>query len=670
MLLTSLKHSYIKTKEELLSFLNATKDVVSLKVYSTSPNAEVASVYGLSIGVSKTEAAYIPIFSKTTCFGVAGLRAILAFLHKKKKVILYDLRNQLRILEKVSERSLESLPVWDAQIDFWLCDTNAKQPSLEDAQLQVCGLKRGEINNLLSGTGHFEEISPEDLEFDACIDAASILEIEQICFEQLKKLNVNPSIDQNVLYPLMKCENNIIHIQKDFILQIEQKSKLKIKECLADIYSQTGVRLNYESDFAIRRFLNGFSFTFEKLSNGLIDSSLHSLEKALSSPAWNNNQEKRLLSDFITIKKLDTFLKQTIYGIKEMMASTPFDGGRFCYKNCNVPTGRLSSGKTENPFFCKFNIQSIVKPETEDWFARKATEDEIRQGLDICGWRFLHSKDNDYSTFYIVSGKSMTRNIRQCFIPDKDSLWLTVDMDSQELRIISNLYKEQEWINAFLAGKDIHQENAIKIFGKQNYSSKTRKLVKEFTYGMNYGMSDNTFKGRHPEIPADVLDTFIKSFKRNISAILSGQKQEKEIALTTGFCHAGFSRKRKISELLKTNEGRASANGIIKNSPVQGIAGDVLKIQLRKLWNNVFSKKEFEGVRFMHTIHDEINFSVPRNIFNQAVHSITSCMSFQKEGWPVPLTCGIEIGLDWGTTFKFYFNEEKQCFEPIIKKIA
>jgi DNA polymerase I-like protein with 3'-5' exonuclease and polymerase domains len=106
-------------------------------------------------------------------------------------------------------------------------------------------------------------------------------------------------------------------------------------------------------------------------------------------------------------------------------------------------------------------------------------------------------------------------------------------------------------------------------------------------------------------------------------------------------------------------------NSVVKNTPIQGIAADITKMQMCKLWKDIFSKRE--DVKCLFNIYDEFNFSVPRENTVNLIKNILDTMKVTVKGWQVPFTCSCEIGKTWGTTFKFKYNQEQEMFLPSIK---
>lgn len=99
------------------------------------------------------------------------------------------------------------------------------------------------------------------------------------------------------------------------------------------------------------------------------------------------------------------------------------------------------------------------------------------------------------------------------------------------------------------------------------------------------------------------------------------------------------------------------------NTSVQGTAADVLKIIFCRLWELVF--KPYPQVKFMSTIHDEVNFSIPIELAREVIPICIRCMTIEREDWPVTLKCSLSISrTDLGSLIPFTYDAETNSYEP------
>lgn len=115
------------------------------------------------------------------------------------------------------------------------------------------------------------------------------------------------------------------------------------------------------------------------------------------------------------------------------------------------------------------------------------------------------------------------------------------------------------------------------------------------------------------------------------------------------------------SQILVTRHNGKVTFGM--NTVVQGTAADVLKLIFCRLWANVF--KPYPDVTFMSTIHDEVNFSMPKRLAREVIPICMECMTIRRDDWPVTLECSLSIGRDsLGDLIPFTYNKETKEFIP------
>ena len=127
-----------------------------------------------------------------------------------------------------------------------------------------------------------------------------------------------------------------------------------------------------------------------------------------------------------------------------------------------------------------------------------------------------------------------------------------------------------------------------------------------------------------------------------------------------GTVYTYFGTPRRVRGYFASSEPRTRAFGYrtAVNTAIQGGCSDILRIVLLRLWKNLFDNPNFKNdVRFLITIHDEINFSIKKERIEEVLAIIKSCMEIQPKGWPIKMEVGVELGIDWGTTFTFKLKD-------------
>lgn len=241
---------------------------------------------------------------------------------------------------------------------------------------------------------------------------------------------------------------------------------------------------------------------------------------------------------------------------------------------------------------------------------------------------------------------------------------MNVHQCGEELRVVTNLFREYNWARVINEGGDLHHANSDAIFGKENYTKETRKRAKACAFGMLYGQEAVGFQKKFPEMTMDEAREFIVKFKKVIPSITRGQDRLIKEAQRTGTFYTSFGRPRRVKHYLASHDYKDVAFGkrTCMNGPIQGTAADVLKLELVRLWDNIFTV--YPEIKFICTIHDEINYSVPRRLASEVIPKLVRCQTVQMKDWLVPLDCSLSVGNSLGSIYPFKYNFETKEFVP------
>lgn len=185
------------------------------------------------------------------------------------------------------------------------------------------------------------------------------------------------------------------------------------------------------------------------------------------------------------------------------------------------------------------------------------------------------------------------------------------------------------------------------------------------SFGILYGSGAQGFNSSFPEMSLDECRQFLAKFKEALPSIEQGQAENVTYAREHGTINTGYGRQRRVRSYFQSGDRAqvAFAERTVKNSVVQGTAADVLKLIFCRLWANVF--KPYPDVTFMSTIHDEVNFSMPKRLAREVIPICMECMTIRRDDWPVTLECSLSIGRDsLGDLIPFTYNKETKEFTP------
>lgn len=197
------------------------------------------------------------------------------------------------------------------------------------------------------------------------------------------------------------------------------------------------------------------------------------------------------------------------------------------------------------------------------------------------------------------------KEIRRLFKP-KYGVFVGADYSQIELRVLAALSLDENLLQSFKNGVDIHTKVASEIMGipVELVNSDMRHMAKAVNFGIIYGISDFGLS-QNTKISLKKAREYIQLyFERfpKIKAFLDGSIEQ---ARTSGYVTTITGRRRQIPEIKSANYNlRTFGERAAMNMPLQGSAADIVKIAMLKVdkalqENNLKSKIVLQ-------IHDEI----------------------------------------------------------------
>ena len=234
------------------------------------------------------------------------------------------------------------------------------------------------------------------------------------------------------------------------------------------------------------------------------------------------------------------------------------------------------------------------------------------------------------------------RQIRRAFVAPADSVLLSADYSQIELRVLAHLSEDESFLAAFAQGHDFHAATAAKVFAVDlpDVTSEMRGRVKQFSYGIAYGMSAfgvSQRLGIEVGEAREFIDAYYAQFPA-VKAFLDGQVEK---ARVDGFTTTMFGRRRYLPELQSANfRLRAVGERMALNAPIQGTAADIMKRAMIAVDRALL---EEPVARMLLTVHDELVFEVPRSSLDRATGLVRECMEGAAE-----LRCGLVVDVHTG----------------------
>lgn len=202
------------------------------------------------------------------------------------------------------------------------------------------------------------------------------------------------------------------------------------------------------------------------------------------------------------------------------------------------------------------------------------------------------------------------KEVRKAFIPEPGCEFFSADYSQIELRLMAHLCGDQNMVEDFNSGHDIHRATAAKIFKKpmDEVTPNMRRMAKTANFGIIYGISAFGLAER-----MNVSRTEAKGLIDEYFATYPGVKEymEKSIekAREKGYTETLFGRRCQLPDINSRNavvRGYAERNAI--NSPIQGTAADIIKIAMINIDRRI--REEHLKSRMILQVHDELNFTV------------------------------------------------------------
>ena len=203
------------------------------------------------------------------------------------------------------------------------------------------------------------------------------------------------------------------------------------------------------------------------------------------------------------------------------------------------------------------------------------------------------------------------KEVRKAFIPEPGETFFSADYSQIELRIMAHLSQDENLIDAFLQGHDIHAATAAKIFKKDisEVTSDERRKAKTANFGIIYGISAFGLAERMG-VSRTEAKQLIDEYFATYPGVKAYMTRSIEMARNQGYTETIFKRRCYLPDINSHNavvRGYAERNAI--NAPIQGSAADIIKIAMIR----VYQRMKAEGLRskMILQVHDELNFSVP-----------------------------------------------------------
>ena len=562
---TSLKdtpHEYklIDNENEIRNLFDflMTFEIVSLDTETTSTNAIEAELVGMSFSVEENKAFYVPVSANRE----EALRIVNIFKP------LYENEKILKVGQNI-KYDLEVLANYGVTLKGKMFDTMIAhyvlQPELYHNMDYLAEIylkyKTIHIEELIGPKGkgqkNMRDLNPQDVYEYAAEDADITLKLKNILEKELEKAGVEHlfyDIEMPLMPVLASMEMNGVCLDTVSLKETSEVLTNRLKVIENKIYELSGETFNIASPKQVGEIL------FDKLK--IVEKA-----KKTKTGQYVTNEEvlqglkhkHEIVGNILEHRGLKKLLGTYVDALPSLI---------------NKRTGRIHTS---------FN-QTIAST------GRLSSSDPNLQNIPVRG----------------EEGKE----IRKAFIPEPGCLFFSADYSQIELRVMAHLSNDENMIEAFREGYDIHAATAAKIYKEDmnEVSRDQRTKAKRANFGIIYGITIFGLAERL-DISRDEAKQLIDGYFETYPKVKEYMETAKETARKNGYVETLFKRRRYLADINSRNatvRGFAERNAI--NAPIQGTAADIIKVAMI----NIYNRFNNEGIRskMILQVHDELNFSV------------------------------------------------------------
>ena len=592
--ISTVQHQYIlvdqiEQQKELVEKLNQAESFC-FDTESTGLDAMTAELVGMSFSISPFEAYYVPVSAIREEAQVTVDLFKPALENTSVQKIGQNLKYDLLILARYGVKVAG--PLFDTMLAHYLIDpdTRHNMDILAETYLKYTPVSITELIGAKGkNQGNMRDVELEKIKEYAGEDADITLQLKQV-FQPLltstETLKLAEEVEFPLVYVLAEIEKNGVKIDEQTLRQFSVDIEAEVLKLESTIYEKAGVVFNIASPKQLGEVL------FDKLQ-------LDPKAKKTKTGQYKTGEDVLLalanksdiVKDILDYRQLQK-LKSTYVDALPSLVNPATGLIHTSYNQAVAATGRLSS---TNP-----NLQNIP----------------IRT--------------------------ERGREVRKAFIP-RQAGWtlLSADYSQIELRLIAELSQDENMLDAFQKGLDIHRATAARVYGVdlEEVTSDMRRNAKAVNFGIIYGQSAFGLS-QSLGIPRKEAAAIIDQYFAQYTGIRKYMGDIIDFAKERGYVETLLKRRRYLRDINSANmtvRGFAERNAI--NAPIQGSAADLIKIAMINIQKDI-EAQDLEGKMIMQ-VHDELVFDVPEHEVGQFKEIIANRM---KNAMKLNVPIEIEIG--------------------------
>lgn len=571
------------------------QESICVDTETTGTDANLAELVGLSFSTKPGEGYYIPLSADMAEVQpiLEEFRSVLENenIAKIGQNIKYDI-----LILKWYGISVKG-KLFDTMLAHYLIDPDTRH-NMDVLSENYLGYTPVSITKLIGpkgkNQGNMRDVPVEQVVDYAAEDADVTLQLANVFRPMLKELNAEElarDVENPLVYVLADIEKEGVKIDIETLINYSKELETDIRKFEQNVYDKCGVTFNLASPKQLGEVL------FDKLqldpkAKKTKTGQYQTGEDVLLALAHKSDIVKDIL-DFRQLQKL----KSTYVDALPLLVNPKTGRVHTSYNQAVAATGRLSSN---NP-----NLQNIP----------------------------------------IRSDRG--REVRKAFIPrDENHVLLSADYSQIELRIIADISKEENMLDAFSKGIDIHTATAARVYGItiEEVTPNQRRNAKAVNFGIIYGQSAFGLS-QNLGIPRKEAAEIIEQYFTQYPGIKRYMSDTMNFARENGFVETILGRRRYLRDINSANQtvrGFAERNAI--NAPIQGSAADMIKVAMINIHKDI----QDQGLQSKMTmqVHDELVFDVLKTEV-EAMKKIISHRMKTAIKTTVPIEVEIGKGVNW-----------------------
>ena len=546
-----------KDAQDLCDFLR-TNEILVLDTETTSTNSIDAELVGLSFAVKENEAFYVTIPSNRQ--EAEKYVNIFKPLYENPQILKIgqNIKYDLEVLRNYGVELKGQL--WDTMIAHYLIQPELRH-NMDYMAETLLNYKTIHIDELIGPKGKNQKSMrdlPPTLVYEyACEDADVTLKLKNVLEPKLKESGVEHlfyDIEMPLVPVLAEMEMNGVCIDTDSLNETSKIFTNRMQELEQRIYELAGEQFNIASPKQVGDILFGKMKIIDKPKKTKTGQFVTNEEVLMQL-----KHKSEIVEDILNHRGLKKLLGTYIDALPKLI--NPRTGHIHTSFNQTITaTGRLSSSDP--------NLQNIP----------------------------IRGEDG--------------KEIRKAFIPEPGCLFFSADYSQIELRVMAHLSQDENMMNVFREGKDLHAATAATIYKKEinDVSRDERTKSKRANFGIIYGITVFGLAERL-DISRDEAKQLIDGFFQTFPQVHQYMEASKQKAREKGYAETVFHRRRYLPDINSHNatvRNFAERNAI--NAPIQGSAADIIKVAMIR----IFNRFKAEGIKskMILQVHDELNFSV------------------------------------------------------------